>query len=322
MPLFNCFLIIPVVSSWFSKKKVAKFKMFADIFVKPLKFLTFAGIWIDRDSSIQQIALAVLSHFIFIDAFLMITIIHICSVETTVEFFKLIEDVLFFIALFATTIIVISKKSDIENLLEEAKEMEELCIKDTGGKKLQNQINGVNRIFLGTIGIFSIFALFRSVVFIAMRELPAEIWLPYDYKSNSILFWLTLIHQASGSIVFVPVYFICHYLSKFFIGFAIGAVKELNEKMEKILENPPKVEDEEPSTSNGQNPRHLLRQAQKLKKQQEKHLEELLECIKVHLRIKAFVKEIENVFGILLGIQGALSVFIICTSSITLIIVS
>jgi hypothetical protein len=102
--------------------------MFAEIFIKPLKFLSFAGIWIDR------------------------------------------KDVLFFIALLATAIIVIMKKNRIENLLEEAMLMEEAFMKGFGGKKLRKQINGVNRIFLSTIGIFSIFASFRSGAFIPMRE--------------------------------------------------------------------------------------------------------------------------------------------------------
>jgi hypothetical protein len=294
--------------------------MFADIFVKPLKFLTFAGVWVDRESSIQQIALAVLSHFIFIDSFVIFMFIHICSMETSTEFFKAFQDSLFFVLLFATTIVVIFKKNKIENLLEEAKLLEEVCLEDTGGKKLQKRLNGSNRIFLCTLSLVSTFALFRSVGFIAMRELPADIWLPYDYKSNSILFWLAFCHQCIGPIVFIPVFCICHYFPKLFISFAIGAVKELNEKMEKILENP--FVPEEPSTSNDENPRNVMQKALKLKRQQEKHLKELLQCIKVHLRIKAFVKEIEGVFGILLGIQGALSVFIIFQTSILLISVS
>jgi hypothetical protein len=305
--------------------------MESKIFRKILKLLELSGVWVDRGSSYTRIVLAVLSHLIFIDAFAVFAIMHLSEVKTLQEFYDIVvQDILFFIALIASTTLVTWNKPRIENLLKESEMMEKLWITQTGGKKLQKRIMAVIKVLIRVVTVFLILGVLSLISFIVTLETP-DISVPYDYKRNKIIYWLTMIHQFIGSFVLVPLFFMCHYFSEFFVCFATGVVEELNEKLLKVMENP--VVEMEPSTSKGlvsklktqstkTRAQKLMEEAQKRKVRQEKHLKELLECIEFHLKIRTFVKEVESVCGALLGVQGALSVFFLCTSSVSLIFVS
>jgi hypothetical protein len=293
--------------------------MFSEILEKPIKYLTLTGIWIDRNSSWIRITLAILSHIIFIDIYMVFVIVHITTVKTATEAFKLLEVVPFSFGLFILTISIIANKTRIENLVEESRKLEnEAWMLRNRGNKLQKRINTINNVFKGTFGFLSTFILLRTIICIASQVLPTVIWLPYDYNSSKILFWLTMMHESIGSTVYIPVSIVIDYFFKFFICFATGMIEELNERMLKIME---KSEEDEAGPSCSQRG-SIQRRAQKEKKEKERRLKELSECVEVQLRLKKFVSEIESIFGVILAEQGIFTVFIMCTTAVSLTIVS
>lgn len=293
--------------------------MFLEIFDKPTKYLTFTGVWIDKSASRNCIFLALFVHLFFIEISMVFTIIHIFSVTNIIEFSAAMEMIPFFVGLFIKTINIVYNKKRIETLLKSLKTIieENSWIEKQKGVKLRQRIRVIDKIFKYSICFISLSTVLKAINCIISKKLLIDLWLPYDYKSSSVLFWLTFVHEFIGGVIFVPVLIICDIFPNFFICFATGIIEELTERLCKIKAKPmvviftPSISHQ--YKSNNRN--------QQLKEEQVQHLKELTECIELHQKVKTLVLDIESIFGTILGTQGLFSVFILCTTLFSLTLV-
>lgn len=139
------------------------------------------------------------------------------------------------------------------------------------------------KIFLGTI----LFAIIKdlSIPFFDKR-LPYKTWIPYNHPISDVtLLWFLSTLQI---LIFFVATLIMISIEMFPI-FCMGTASKLLEELSNRLK--------------------LLSESQT---QDEENYKELVQCVEVHLRIIAFVKDIEKNFSTMFFIQGFMSAAYIC----------
>jgi hypothetical protein len=118
-------------------------------------------------------------------------------------------------------------------------------------------------------------------------KLPYKVWIPYNYRANLFVFWLTSVMQIVFAMVGSTVAICIESIAIFFMALAGTLLAELAERMETLSET---------GTAD------------------EKH-SELVKCVESHLKIKKFVSKIEKQFSNTFLTQSLTSASFICLSA-------
>jgi 7tm Odorant receptor len=123
------------------------------------------------------------------------------------------------------------------------------------------------------------------------NRLPYTIWIPFNFNCNEIVFWITSILQVLIPMVGSAIVVNFNMIPVYFMGMAATLLSELSERMKMIAKGGKTDKDKD---------------------------RELVKCIVIHQRIRAFVQKIENCFSITFLAQGLLSSSFICMTSFLL----
>lgn len=266
--------------------------MEAELF-KPLNLcfwvLKVCGMWQDGKQTWKYFFLGYLFRFLVIELFLIGQVLYMADEKI---FSELIKTLSFFVLYFTMWTKSVNFLARIQKILKSVENLKELLdfsrrdpprTRDNIRKRTQLIFN-LFRIFLCIVVI----ATFRNLMMaIITRKMPINVWYPFSTENFDIGFWI-------GSLYMVAVIYIGSSISVtfevfpvIFISFAIGLVEELADRLSGVEDN-----------------------------------DELIKCIKIHLKIKEFIKEVQDSFELVLLIQGFTSSTSICLCVFSLSIVS
>ena len=151
-------------------------------------------------------------------------------------------------------------------------------------RKRANQIFKIHKIFWACSGLFCLSALVAVVV---SHEMPYKLWFPFDTKTSEIGFWVASLYLVTNTFIASAMCVLFDIYPLVFICFAIGLVDELAERLNEVKTN-----------------------------------DELVKCIKIHIKIKEFVAEILENFAVILFIMALMSSTELCVSAFLLSTVS
>lgn len=279
------------------------------VFRRPLRYLKFLGINYGDVSTKFQVVVLVFKHMFFVDFSLISTLMYFTTFKDLEDFSEAFGMLPTFVGEFLKTINFIFKKRQIELLMKSLQDLIEHdeWIETSKGRKLQRRIAQIDKIFkLFLIGVF-LSLTFSSFVPFTSHKVPYKMWLPWDYNQNEIAFWVMAFYQVVIGFIVAPAVIILDTIPAFVMSFVTGLIEELNDRLEQITLNSIKKQ------IDGKSSRCLIDKFS---------LDELEKCIVIQQKIKSLVKEIGDVFGAILWVQGFMSTLILCTTSFSLTVVS
>jgi hypothetical protein len=288
---------------------------------RSIKILKISGIWIDGPPTIRNIV-AIFYHLLaFVTVLILQTMFFFKTDNLTVSG---IIDIVVILPLYITGLIrvifFIYKQKSFKSIV---KFFDELVAADSSlertGRKFKKRSDFVIRLIImqGVIGITSWFFGFPFV----SHELPYKMWLPYDYLASQTRFTLTVIWQQSLAFVPFTASFIAEFYPAFFLNITAGAIEELGDRIEKIGKK--KIGTEESVAGTSKKIEENIMQTEQINRSvQRETTKELENCIEFHLKIKNVVKNINDIFGTVICIQGFSSSLTLCALCYALINVS
>lgn len=130
-----------------------------------------------------------------------------------------------------------------------------------------------------------------------------------NYTNNDTIFILLALYQMSP--VFICIITITlDCMPIFFLSLVTGVIEELSDRMEDIGR---KLSIKEIF----KNPQRIV-----VNQSDDEIMKELLKCVKIHLKIKKFIEEIQGSFSLVIAVQGILSSIIFCSTAFMLSLVS
>jgi 7tm Odorant receptor len=259
-------------------------------FKLPLKVLEPLGLWQTKEKSKKYRVWGFISQFIFLELYFILPIVYLLKVKQ----FEL--EVMNFAFLLIGPIFkvlnLLSQMELVEDLLSELTDLINFTKFDLNSARneLKNQMKFIIRLFIFTFGLMILSVAMDSSVPFFGNGLPYKMWTPYSYD-NVIVFWITSVLQITIAIVGSAITVSLEFIPVNFMGMAAILLTELSERMKLIAEGG-KTDDE--------------------------MYQELVKCIEIHLRIKSFVKKIENCFSITFFAQGFLSATFFCVTGFVL----
>jgi 7tm Odorant receptor len=256
----------------------------------PIKALKVLGFWQTKENSRKYRLWGFISHFIFLELFLILPLIHLLKVQ------QIEEEALNFLFIYLATnfkmLNLLSKMESVKDLLSELKELLvftkfEL---DSARLELKRHVKFMARllvIFWGSV-IFSASTDLNGTLF--EHRLPYKMWIPYDHN-NEFVFWITSVLEVFLTMVGSSIAVSLDLIPAFFMGMASNMLAELRERMKNLSVD---------TTTDKEKYR------------------ELVKCIEIHLRLKTFVKKIENCFSVTFFAQGFFSSCTICLTTFVL----
>jgi 7tm Odorant receptor len=313
-------------------------------FEKINKLLKISGLWMDQSFPKLLITILVILHIFFVEIFTIFGIFYLINVESIKDFSEAVGTVLLYVTFRIKSLHFLFNKTKIESMLKDIKELieHENWIEKQNGRKLKQrirQIHKILRIFM-TSAMTGVVAGSLAPFFI--HELPLKMWFPYDYINSEALFWLSAAYQDIGGYYVIPVMIVLEIIPIYFISYVTGVIEELSDRMEKIGEE--KIVKVKPKVHMSFNEKLIGRsnvseifyknlkfrqakaaetsQMKKKKPEKDENLEELLKCINIQQKIKSLAKDVADVFGSIIWLQGFISTFILCATAFLLTVVS
>ena len=172
----------------------------------------------------------------------------------------------------------------IENLYIALLELLEITKldKDEAKVKFMKHAKFMTRVFIIFFGSLLFSASTDISVPFMEKRLPYKTWIPYNYNSNVYIFWMTSVLQVVLAMIGSSIAVCIEIIPIFFIAMADIFLIDLLEKMETMSENEEASDDE------------------------------MVECVKRHLKIKEYVLKIENQFSLTFFAQVLSSASFIC----------
>lgn len=252
------------------------------------KVLKIFGLWKERDQSRTSYRVGFVYYVISVYVYFFCQLIHIFLKEQTLEqFAHAIGIFTMYLALVHKSANFLKNINRIKKSMSNLTELLEFSAGDrwTSREKLQNQVNFVFKIYRALFLSSVITGAMSINIPIFNHELPVEVWLPFDAKRNSIVFWCTSLGLVANSAITAALGISLSICPVIFMAFAIGLIQELTIRMENI--------------GHGTNTSLWDR-------------EEIIKCVEIHKKIKELVHEIQENFSSAIGFQGFLSSITIC----------
>ena len=244
------------------------------------------GMWQDGQQTWRYFFLGFLFHFLTIELFLICQVVYIAKGE---NFEQLIETMALFLVILALSLKSFERIRRIIKTVEVLNQLLEFtCHNST--KRRGNLIRRTREIlrfyyfFWSCTTFASICGLLTVIV---IHKMPSSMWFPFDTEGSEIGFWIGSFYMIAVSCIGSTLTVAWEVLPVIFISFAVGLVEELGERLQEV-----------------------------------KDKDDLVKCIKVHLKIKDYVREIKNIFSLAILIQGIISSTSICFGAFSLSTVS
>jgi hypothetical protein len=190
---------------------------------------------------------------------------------------------------------------------------EESWVEKQNGEKLKQRTNQIG-IVVKILLTFSVYgASMCSLVAFFDHELPLKMWFPYDSQSNEFLFWLTVFYQVSGGIFMTPIAIFLDVAPVVFMSYLAGIMEELCERIGRICE----------FKRSRRSSESIAMKLETIKRLQNmENYEEFVKCVKIHQKLLEISTNMNEIFGKDIWFQGFVSIFVLCTTSFSLTIVS
>lgn len=274
------------------------------LYRNPRKLVSFIEIFLKKDLTKAQSVLLIAFNCIFIGAFTIFQTVELFRAENLNEFSEILGFQLTYLATCIKGLNILFRKQQILSLLKSLEVIRsEPWLKKT--VHVDHRIKQISKfykfLFCATI-ISCLFCFLDPYLF---DDLIYSMWFPLDYENNSIVWWSLCVYQLINCFVYIPLLNVLNMFSMFLIGYAIGLIEELSEKLEAMTSVKRKKAQDKAGNS---------RQLETIHEVEDCSFEELLTCIKFQLKIKDFVAEITHIFAKTLWMQGFSSTLILCTT--------
>lgn len=253
----------------------------------PIKILKFLKLWQTIDNTKIYRIWGFFSHLTFVQLYFILPLVYLVK-------FKVFEGepmtfVMIYLGLILKSFLIIYHVKSIEGLIRNLKELLDFTAIDTDTQrlKLRSHVKFMVRLFKVFLTSLILAVLPSLAIPFITNRLPYVMWIPFDYNSNKIVFWLTAIFEVINPVVGSAIVTSFDLISVNFLGMAAALLNELSKRIK------------------------IMSEGAKVKTDDEKHAE-LVNCIEVHQHIKTFVNEIENCFSSVLFVQRFLSSTLIC----------
>lgn len=287
-----------------------------EVFRLPFKVMKISGFWQNESSSWLYRFYGFFMHGIFISFFMLFQVFYFFHVESTQE---LLDCIGTWLTVFGEFFKSLYWMSQMKKILELVNDLENLVkLSEYAENKSRNQLKGylkqgsfAHRMIMVS-GVST--CLLAGLVPLFNRQdhkLAYVMHFPYlDYKHNDSLFILLALYQMSPVFICLCILTV-DCLPILFLCFAIGMIEELSTRLENIGVK--------------QNVRAITKNPQLVQKRQNENEtahNELLQCVKIHLKIRDFVSKIQKNFSAVICVQGVISSIVFCSIAFMLSLVS
>lgn len=275
----------------------------AETFKIPFKVLKFFGLWHQKSTSWRYRILSVVFIFLFLHPLTYGEVLYFFHFEDILELTDLISIVLTHIGAGIKTLFFMYRLHDIIKLTESLDNLLQMC-KHNENTNIKARVNFGLRAFkmYWFSGITA--SLLSGVVPIYYRKehiLPFKMYTPFDYKSNDFIFASIAIWQVVINVIGCSIDISIHMQSVIFMCYAAGLLEDLSIRLSQITST---------VQSNAVNPTKSVS-----KKEIQKYYNcELLQCIRIHLKVKEFLSNIQKNFSSIIMMQGLSTSVILCTT--------
>ena len=247
------------------------------------------GMWQDRQQPWRYVILGVLLHIVVIELYIIGQILYLWNEENFVNCAKAIAPFLVFLVLFLKSINFITKIKKIIQSVENLKELLNFTQLSPLARReiIKRRVRSVHKIHK----FFWSFATFGCIcgVFatIASHKMLSPMWYPFDTENSEIGFWAASLYMVTTPFIGTTLTVAWEVFPVAFLSFAVGLIEELTERLKDVKDS-----------------------------------DDLIKCIEIHLKIKDFVKEIQDNFAFVEFFQALLSSTSICVGAFSLTTVS
>lgn len=246
-------------------------------------------------------------HLFFVETYTLCQFIYLFVFETFEDFASVMSILPTYLSLIVKSFNFMYNIEEIEMLLTD---VEEIVEEEKFTEVLQKHLKKIDLIFK----VFWISALSTCIlgllVPIFLHEIPYRMWFPFDYHSNNMLFWLTALYQTIGPIIYASVDFSQDVYPVIFMCYIFGMMEELGLRLESLKSVPMSGGKENQSECDAS-----VSNSTDIK-------QKLVNCVKLQLKIRKITKQVEELFAVVIFVQGTMSTLILCTTSYALTVVS
>lgn len=183
--------------------------------------------------------------------------------------------------------IFLLKIKSIENLLQDLTDLLEFTKfeENSGRKQLRKHVKLMRRLFVTFCGLVVFSILLALALPLFENRLPYKSWIPYNRKfTDKRQLWIFSTVQILLTLAGFPIAVCLELLPTYFVGIASVLLVELSMRLKAFSEC---------ENANGNH-------------------SELVKCVKIHVKIKEFVSEIQKQFSIILFVQGFVNAALMC----------
>jgi 7tm Odorant receptor len=273
-----------------------KSSKFLEALKVPLFILKFAGLW-DRESvKATYKVLQFCMHLMTCEISILLQLIYLFTTKNLINITDLLSVLLLLLVFTIKSLHFLKKRKAVEALIEEAKELAALVETDheKSLQALNNRAEKMNIVFLGFLysGLFTI--LIWLVITITTNVIdpnppyktPFKMWLPFGCENNFHCSNFATTIQTMLATITAATLVSVENLPNFFNVIGTGFLEELGERLSRVCDE-------------GKTDKMAMKEFEK--------------CIAIHIKIKTFVKKFENIFSIVVCVQGSMSVVILCS---------
>lgn len=253
------------------------------------KMLKVFGWWQDGNQSWGYFVYGYLMNFFLIEYLIIAQVIYIWSIQK-------IEQLIAVLGLFLTLVSLFAKSANflvrIKKIIQSVADFEDLLKVSENALvadriRIKKKSRYIYNFFLAYFTTSLLSVTYEN--FTTFRTHEGTLKFGFDYVDGeaNLGFWITTAVMSLNYYISTSVGIVFDLLPVFLMGFAIGLIEELTEVLSEIRNN-----------------------------------EELVKCVKVHIKIKKFAKDIQDHYSAIIMMQGLISSVIFCTCSYLLSSVS
>lgn len=251
-------------------------------------------------------------HLIFCDLFLLLQTVYLSKVDNILVITELLSIYLTYIGLCIKSVLSVHFLNDMK-LLEDAKLIILKCKREFPdfGLKFSSKMKQVKLVFY--LFYFSCFLtiFMASFLFLYFKSekpysIPYAMWSPFDYENSFTGFIIMWLFQLLSPVSMCGIVVSADILPIFFFSLSTGLLEELADRVNAI----DTTFQTKLTTLNAK-----IKFDDMMHNHETKVLEELENCIEIHLKIRQLIVASQRIFSIMICVQFAISSIILCTTA-------
>lgn len=260
------------------------------------------GMWHDGKQSWIYFICGYLAYFIYLQCYMIGMFTYAFQAVDLIDFTEAIGLAFTALALAFKTMNFLMKISRIVALVESLKVLLEFSssgLNENNRELLRLPIRFCYKCFIvfWTTGISTCVAGIIPVIF--SHRMPYKVWFPFDTTNSEFGFYAACVFELVVGPIVASLDCAFDIMPVIFISFATGLLHELSSRLDRIGTK-------------------IIRKP----KDEKLDEEEIVKCIQIHLKIKEYVADIQEMFSTVIQIQGILSTIILCACALTMSTVS